>query len=158
MFSNRTLATAQAALFCNCCSLLSCARLHLPRTILQYRICGLCDFQYILKNFHSEYKRIPWSIHCCHGNTIVEEYLVNFWLKSVENCTFFGSDCYKEYPVFLLIKECKCVLSKSWMICDQHAHPISGLHLILFPSIFCGIFSSYDSTFDPDAHQIVEIA
>ena len=49
----------------------------------------LCDFQYILISFHSEYNLIPLGIHCCHGNTIVEECLVHFWLKSIENCTFW---------------------------------------------------------------------
>ena len=34
--------------------------------------------------FLSEYKPIPWDLHCGHGNAIVEECLVSFWLKSVE--------------------------------------------------------------------------
>ena len=46
------------------------------------------DFYYILIGFHFEYKAVPWDIHCCHGNAIVEECLVEFWLKSVENCNF----------------------------------------------------------------------
>ena len=46
------------------------------------------DFHYILIVFISESKPIPWDIHCCHGNAIVEECLVSLWLKSVENCKF----------------------------------------------------------------------
>ena len=38
--------------------------------------------------FNSEYKPVPWDIHCCHGNSIVEGCSVKFWLKSVENCIF----------------------------------------------------------------------
>ena len=48
----------------------------------------LCDFYYILIGLNSEYKPVPWDIHCCHGNAIVEECSVKFWLKSVENCIF----------------------------------------------------------------------
>ena len=48
----------------------------------------LCDFYYILIGLNSEYKPVPWDIHCCHGNAIVEECSVKFWLKSVENCNF----------------------------------------------------------------------
>ena len=33
----------------------------------------LCDFYYILISFNSEYKPVPWDIHCCHGNAIVKE-------------------------------------------------------------------------------------
>ena len=36
----------------------------------------LSDFYYILIGFHFEYKPVPWDIHCCHGNVIVEECLV----------------------------------------------------------------------------------
>ena len=50
----------------------------------------LCDFYYILIGLNSEYKPVPWDIHCCHGNAIVEGFLVKFWLKSVENCNFFA--------------------------------------------------------------------
>ena len=35
-----------------------------------------CDFYYILISFNSECKPIPWDIHCCHGNAIVEKCLV----------------------------------------------------------------------------------
>ena len=48
----------------------------------------LCDFYYILIGLNSEYKPVPWDIHCCHGNTIVQGYSVRFWLKLVENCNF----------------------------------------------------------------------
>ena len=48
----------------------------------------LCDFYYILIGLSSEYKPVPWNIHCCHGNAIVEGCSVKFWLKSVENCNF----------------------------------------------------------------------
>ena len=48
----------------------------------------LSDFYYILIGLNSEYKPIPWDIHCCHGNAIVEGCSVKFWLKSVENCIF----------------------------------------------------------------------
>ena len=47
----------------------------------------LCDLYYILIGFNSEYKPVPWDIHCCHDNAIVEGCLVKFWLKSVENCS-----------------------------------------------------------------------
>ena len=46
------------------------------------------DFYYILIGLNSEYKSVPWNIHCCHGNAIVEGCSVKFWLKSVENCIF----------------------------------------------------------------------
>ena len=46
----------------------------------------LCDFYYILIGLNSEYKPVPWDIHCCHGNAIVEGCSVEYWLKSVENC------------------------------------------------------------------------
>ena len=46
----------------------------------------LCDFYYILIGLNSKYKSVPWDIHYCHGNAIVEGCLVKFWLKSVENC------------------------------------------------------------------------
>ena len=36
----------------------------------------LPDFCYVLISFHSEYKPVPWDIHCCHGNAIAEECLV----------------------------------------------------------------------------------
>ena len=45
-----------------------------------------CDFYYILIGLNSEYKPVPWDIHCCHDNAIVEGCSVKFWLKSVENC------------------------------------------------------------------------
>ena len=48
----------------------------------------LCDFYYILIGLNSEYKPVPWDIHCCHGNAIVEGCSVKFWLKSVENYNF----------------------------------------------------------------------
>ena len=48
----------------------------------------LSDFYYILIGLNSEYKPVPWAIHCCHGNAIVEGCSVKFWLKSVENCIF----------------------------------------------------------------------
>ena len=48
----------------------------------------LSDFYYILIGLNSEYKPVPWDIHCCHGNAIVEGCSVKFWLKSVENCIF----------------------------------------------------------------------
>ena len=48
----------------------------------------LSDFCYILIGLNSEYKPVPWDIHCCHGNAIVEGYSVKFWLKSVEKCIF----------------------------------------------------------------------
>ena len=48
----------------------------------------LSDFYYILIGLNSEYKAVPWDIHCCHGNAIVEGCSVKFWLKSVENCIF----------------------------------------------------------------------
>ena len=48
----------------------------------------LCDFYYILIGLNSEYKSVPWDIHCCHGNAIVEGCSGKFWLKSVENCKF----------------------------------------------------------------------
>ena len=48
----------------------------------------LSDFYYILIGLNSEYKPVPWGIHCCHGNAIVEGCSVKFWLKSVENCIF----------------------------------------------------------------------
>ena len=47
-----------------------------------------CDFYYILIGLNSEYKRVPWNIHCCHGNAIVEGCSVKLWLKSLENCNF----------------------------------------------------------------------
>ena len=46
----------------------------------------LSDSYYILIGLNSEYKPVPWDIHCCHGNAIREGNLVKFWLKSVENC------------------------------------------------------------------------
>ena len=48
----------------------------------------LSDFYYILTGLNSEYKPVPWDIHCCHDNAIVEGCSVKFWLKSVENCIF----------------------------------------------------------------------
>ena len=48
----------------------------------------LCDFYYILIGLNSEYKPVPWDIHCCHGNAIIEWCSVKFSLKSVENCYF----------------------------------------------------------------------
>ena len=41
-----------------------------------HRKVQLSDFYYILIGFHFEYKLVPWDIHCCHGNAIVEECLV----------------------------------------------------------------------------------
>ena len=43
----------------------------------------LSDFYYILIGLNSEYKPVPWDIHCCHGNAIVEGCSVKFWLKSL---------------------------------------------------------------------------
>ena len=48
----------------------------------------LFDFYYILIGLNSDCKPVPWDIHCCHGNTIVEGCSVECWLKSVENCIF----------------------------------------------------------------------
>ena len=48
----------------------------------------LSDFYYILIGLNFEYKPVPWDIHCCHGNAIVEGCSVKFWRKSVENCIF----------------------------------------------------------------------
>ena len=48
----------------------------------------LSDFYYILIGLNSEYKPVPWDIHCCRSNAIVEGCSVKFWLKSVENCIF----------------------------------------------------------------------
>ena len=48
----------------------------------------LSEFYYILIGLNSECKPVPWDIHCCHGNAIVEGCSVEFWLKSVENCSF----------------------------------------------------------------------
>ena len=41
----------------------------------------LSDFYYILIGLNSEYKPVPWEIHCCHGNAIVDGCSVKFWLK-----------------------------------------------------------------------------
>ena len=38
----------------------------------------LSDFYYILIGLNSEYKAVPWDIHCCHGNAIVEGCSVKF--------------------------------------------------------------------------------
>ena len=38
----------------------------------------LSDFYYILIGLNSEYKPVPWAIHCCHGNAIVEGCSVKF--------------------------------------------------------------------------------
>ena len=48
----------------------------------------LSYFYHILRGINSEYKPVPWDIHCCHGNAIVEGCSVKFWLKLVENCIF----------------------------------------------------------------------
>ena len=32
----------------------------------------LCHFYYILIGFNSEYKLVPWDMHCCHWSTIRE--------------------------------------------------------------------------------------
>ena len=48
----------------------------------------LCDFYYILIGLNSQHKPVPWNIHCCPGNAIVEGCSVKFRLKSVENCNF----------------------------------------------------------------------
>ena len=63
-------------------SSLCCAETVSSRTL------KLSDFYYILIGLNSEYKPVPWDIHCCHGNAIVEKCSVKFWLKSVENCIF----------------------------------------------------------------------
>ena len=54
----------------------------------------LSDFYYILIGLNSEYKPVPWDIHCCHGNAIVEGCSVKFWLKSVQNCNFLLKSFY----------------------------------------------------------------
>ena len=59
----------------------------LCRTVSSRKL-KLSDFYYILIGLNSEYKPVPWDIHCCHGNAIVEWCSVKFWLKSVENCIF----------------------------------------------------------------------
>ena len=38
----------------------------------------LSDFYYTLIGLNSEYKAVPWDIHCCHGNAIVEGCSVKF--------------------------------------------------------------------------------
>ena len=48
----------------------------------------LSDSYYILIGLNSKCKPVPWDIHCCHSNAIVEGCSVKFWLKSVENCIF----------------------------------------------------------------------
>ena len=48
----------------------------------------LYDFYHLLIGLNSEYKPVPWGIHCCHGNAIIEGCSVKFWIKSVENCNF----------------------------------------------------------------------
>ena len=60
----------------------------------------LSDFYYILIGLNSEYKPVPWDIHCCHGNAIVEWCSVKFWLKSVENCIFL----LKSFSVWAILK------------------------------------------------------
>ena len=64
------------------CSSLCCAETVSSRKL------KFSDFYYILIGLNYEYKPVPWDIHCCHGNAIVEGFLVKFWLKSVENCIF----------------------------------------------------------------------
>ena len=49
----------------------------------------LCDFYYILIGLNSEYKPVPWDIHCCHGNAIVEGCLVKFLAKIGRKLQFF---------------------------------------------------------------------
>ena len=58
----------------------------------------LCDFYYIPISLNSEYKPVPSDIHCRHGNAIVEQCSVKFWLESVENCNFL----LKSFPNFNL--------------------------------------------------------
>ena len=60
---------------------------------------NLSDFYYILIGLNSEYKSVPWDIHCCHGNAIVEGCSVKFWLKSVENCIFL----FKSFSILSLL-------------------------------------------------------
>ena len=48
----------------------------------------LSDFYYILIGLNSENKPVPWDIHCCHGNAIVEGCSAKVWLKLMENCSF----------------------------------------------------------------------
>ena len=43
----------------------------------------LSDFYYILIGLNFEYKPVPWDIHCCHGNAIVENCILLF--KSFSN-------------------------------------------------------------------------
>ena len=50
----------------------------------------LSDVYHILTIIHSEYKPVLSDMHCCHGNTIVEECVVYFWPKSVENWNIFA--------------------------------------------------------------------
>ena len=50
----------------------------------------ICDFHYILITFHFKYKPVTWDIHYFQDNAIVGECLVQFWLKSVENCNLFA--------------------------------------------------------------------
>ena len=38
----------------------------------------LSDFYYILIGLNSENKLVPWDVHCCHGNAIVEGCSVKF--------------------------------------------------------------------------------
>ena len=64
------------------CSSLCCAETVSSRKL------KLSDFYYILLGLNSEYKPVPWGVHCCHGNAIVEGCSVKFWLKSIENCNF----------------------------------------------------------------------
>ena len=48
---------------------------HYAETVSSRKL-KLCDFYYILIGFNCEYKPVPWGIHCCHGNAIVEGCLV----------------------------------------------------------------------------------
>ena len=48
----------------------------------------LCDVYYKLISLHFKHRLISWDTHCCHGNTIVAEFLSNFRLKSLGNCSF----------------------------------------------------------------------
>ena len=67
------------------CSFLCCAETVSSRKL------KLSDFYCILIGLNSEYKPVPWDIHCCHGSAIVEGCSVKFWLKSVK-IAFFCSN------------------------------------------------------------------
>ena len=57
----------------------------------------LCDFYSILIGLNSEYKPVPWGIHCCHGNAVIEGRSVKFLVKSAENLHIFAQIVYNFY-------------------------------------------------------------